>query len=262
MSREVRGPFSRKVERNAQARSSWWTGGCGGSGPRSRESGRARPVQGCVVARAEFISEAGLRRGEVVLDLSQHPTLGEFGIGGDEPTGAAGAEDADGPAAAVEGVGVACLVEVANHEEGGSQFVGKLGEGEQGGANALVAGGGHTLEKGHDGVDHDKLSFGVAMAEPEPIGLSGEAEGGGPARRGAHHEDAGEIGAEGLEAQGNGVRRTSSPLRTMEVAGPEEAVPSGRGRPVLRRAHRSSATRDLPRPGSPSRMASLPRPGD
>src|SRR5262249_42714694 len=40
--------------------------------------------------------------------------------------------------------------------------------------------------------------------------------------------------------------------------------PSGKGWPVLRRAQRSRATRDLPRAGSPSRMASLPsakRPG-
>jgi len=63
MSREVRGPFSRRWRGMRRRGRSWWTGGCGGSGPRSRESGRARPVQGCVVARAEFISEAGLEAG-------------------------------------------------------------------------------------------------------------------------------------------------------------------------------------------------------
>jgi len=43
----------------------------------------------------------------------------------------------------------------------------------------------------------------VGDGRAEPIGLSGEAKG-WPRPPGAHHEDAGEIGAEGLEAQGNG----------------------------------------------------------
>jgi len=51
----------------------------------------------------------------------------------------------------------------------------------------------------------------------------------------------------------------SSALRTMELAGPAPLLPSGNGAPVLRRAHRSSVSSDLPRPGSPSRIAGLPR---
>ena len=57
---------------------------------------------------------------------------------------------------------------------------------------------------------------------------------------------------------------SSSPLRTRALAGPAPELPSGIGRPVLRRAQRSKATSDFPRPGSPSRIASLPsgsRPG-
>jgi hypothetical protein len=51
----------------------------------------------------------------------------------------------------------------------------------------------------------------------------------------------------------------SSPLRTMAVPDPGPGDPSGKGRPVLSRAQRSRVSSDLPRPGSPSRMANLPR---
>src|SRR5207245_386964 len=48
------------------------------------------------------------------------------------------------------------------------------------------------------------------------------------------------------------------------IARPGPRLPSGSGRPVLSRAHRSRQTRDFPIPGSPSKMANLPsgrRPG-
>src|SRR5438105_15187243 len=42
------------------------------------------------------------------------------------------------------------------------------------------------------------------------------------------------------------------------LAGSPPPEPSGMGLPVVMRAQRSSVARDLPRPGSPSNMASLP----
>src|SRR5262249_27233682 len=52
---------------------------------------------------------------------------------------------------------------------------------------------------------------------------------------------------------------SSSPLKTRAAARPGPGLPSGEGRPGLRRAERAGAVRGLPRAGSPSRVGSVPR---
>ena len=89
--------------------------------------------------------------------MEQKSRTGRVGIASHDEGGAGRTNETDAPAAAIDGLAPAALVEVADDDDDAIVRLGKLGQGRQHPADAGVVGGRDCpVEKGHDRVQDNQ----------------------------------------------------------------------------------------------------------
>src|SRR5829696_9695378 len=105
----------------------------------------------------EAEGEGDGRADEITFGEGEDAALGVVGIGGEEETGAGGADDADAAETAVEGVGTRRLVEMADDDDGSAGALGGGFQRAEGVADVLIdAGADAGGEKGDEGIEDDE----------------------------------------------------------------------------------------------------------
>ena len=157
----------------------------------------------------EAEGEGGRRTGKIAFGEGEDAALGIVGIGGEEETGAGGADDADAAETAVERVGTGRLVEVADDDDGGAGALGGCFQGAEGVADVLIdAGADAGGEEGDEGVEDNEGGIDAGDEGVEDGEIAGEGEGAaglGAIGDGDEEDDALGIAAGGIDAGADGV---------------------------------------------------------
>src|SRR3954453_22461001 len=125
----------------------------------------------------DFVGQAWLRRGDIVFDLGEDAAMGLLGVGGNQPGAAAGGQETDGTAAAINAALLGGFVEVADQENDALVFFREAGQRIQRLADADVAGNLYgSVEKGDDGVDDDQFGAGGGNDLVERFDVKGQAQ--------------------------------------------------------------------------------------
>ena len=207
------------------------------------------------------VGQALLGRSQVVFHLGQNTLAGSLRVAGNEPGGPAGPDKTDGTAAPVDGVPAAALVQVTGQVDHATMPVREAHQGQQGPPDTLVvAREDRLLQESHDRIEDHQPGPGLGHGFFQEGGLRGQPEGvaaGGVLRLQA--EDAAQVGPQGLEAGPDGVLVAVLAVKDERTSGREAGLSVGERTAGAEPGTRSSSISDFPRPGSPSRMASLPR---
>ena len=158
--------------------------------------------------RDEAEGEGRGRGAEVALGGGEDAPIGVVGVGGEEEAAAGGADDADAAAAAVERVGGARLVEVADGNDGDAGALGEATQSDEGAADGLLGVGAVSGKEGEEGIDDEKRGVGAGDEIDEKIDVVWQGEGFGngvPRDVISESEHAAGISARGVDAGADGV---------------------------------------------------------